>query len=214
MLLEGGSFPNLLYYVLLEQDGTEARVHGSETLVLQDLGEATDETVGEGGLGDETDTGSLERAEGDVGEELSSGSRGEVHGSAVVGGSLVSELVDALLLEELVSTELEGALKEVSGEGRTETGQERAGTLIGNDLPEATDEALVVGNGIELYPGLDAMKSLALHMSLIAKASRNPDLSHWHWTGRVMARKTYTSTGVKPPWVTAQQTAPAKANLE
>jgi len=26
--------------------------------------------------------------------------------------------------------------------------------------------------------------------------------------------KTYTSTGVRPPWVTEQQTAPAKANLE
>jgi hypothetical protein len=25
---------------------------------------------------------------------------------------------------------------------------------------------------------------------------------------------TYTSTGVRPPWVTEQQTAPAKANLE
>jgi hypothetical protein len=24
----------------------------------------------------------------------------------------------------------------------------------------------------------------------------------------------YTSTGVRPPWVTEQQTAPAKANLE
>lgn len=28
------------------------------------------------------------------------------------------------------------------------------------------------------------------------------------------AIRTYTSTGVNPPWVTEQQTAPAKANLE
>jgi hypothetical protein len=36
--------------------------------------------------------------------------------------------------------------------------------------------------------------------------------------GQVSLRRsencTYTSTGVRPPWVTEQQTAPAKANLE
>lgn len=29
-----------------------------------------------------------------------------------------------------------------------------------------------------------------------------------------MSPKTYTSTGVRPPWVTEQQIAPASANLE
>jgi hypothetical protein len=34
------------------------------------------------------------------------------------------------------------------------------------------------------------------------------------YTAMGTMRDTYTSTGVKAPWVTAQQTAPAKANLE
>ena len=82
--------------VLLEQDGTETRVEGTDTLVLQDLGETADETVGEGGLGDETDTGGLQGAEGDVGEELGGGRGGEVDGSAVVLSILVADEVDAL----------------------------------------------------------------------------------------------------------------------
>jgi len=69
---------------LLEQDGSESGVEGTDTLVLEDLSESTDESGGELGLGDETDTGGLERAESDVGEELGKRGRGEVDGSAVL----------------------------------------------------------------------------------------------------------------------------------
>lgn len=62
------------------------------------------------------------------------------------------------MLEEFISSELEGTLEEVASSGGTETGQEGAGTLLGDDLAEATDEALVVGDGVKLDAGLDAVE--------------------------------------------------------
>jgi hypothetical protein len=49
-------------HLLLEQNGTEAGVESTDTLIPQHLAEAANEAVGVGGLRDETDTGSLERA--------------------------------------------------------------------------------------------------------------------------------------------------------
>jgi hypothetical protein len=149
-------------YLLLEQNGTETRVEGANTLGAEDLAETTDQTVGELGVGNETDTGGLKRAEGDVSDELGAGGGTEVDGSAVVGGSLVAESVDGLLLEELVSSELEGTLEEVTSSGGTETGPDGTSTLVGNDLAEATDQARVVGDGVKLNPGLDATRVLAM----------------------------------------------------
>lgn len=143
-------------HLLLEEHRTETGVESTETLVLQDLTEAADKTAGESGLRDETDTGSLKRAESNVGEELGSSGRGKVDGGSVLRGRLVAEVVDALLLEELVTTELEGTLEEVTGSGRTETSEKSASTLVGNDLSETTDHTLVVGDGVKLDPGLDA----------------------------------------------------------
>ena len=142
--------------VLLEQEGTEAGVERADTLSLEHLAEATDQAVGVGGLGNETDTGSLKRAEGDIGEELGARGGGEVDGGAVVGGSLVADEADGLLLEELVTSELEGALEEVTGEGWAETGQESTSALLCDDLAESTDQAAVVGCWVELDSGLDA----------------------------------------------------------
>lgn len=143
-------------YILLEENGTEARVESTNTLALQDLAETADKTAGESGIGDETDTGSLKRAESNIGEELGGGRRSEVDGGAVVGSGLVAELVDGLLLEELVTTELEGTLEEVTGEGRADTSPDGAEALLANDLPEATDQAAVVLDGVKLDGGLDA----------------------------------------------------------
>ena len=143
--------------VLLEQDRSETRVEGTDTLVLQDLGESTNETVGEGWVTDETDTGSLKRAEGDVGEELGEGRRDEVDTSSVVGGILDSDQVDRLLLEEFISTELESALEEITSEGRTGTSQKGTSALLGYDLAETTNQTTVVGNRVELDSGLDAL---------------------------------------------------------
>jgi hypothetical protein len=143
--------------LLLEKNGSESGVESTDTLVLQHLGETTNETVGIGGLRNETDTGSLERAEGNIGEELSSGRRGQVDGSAVVGGSLKTKLVDKLGLEELITTELEGTLKEVTGKGRASTSQEGASTLVLDNLTETTNKTAVVGSRVELNTSLDAV---------------------------------------------------------
>jgi hypothetical protein len=140
---------------LLEQNGTETGVESTEALVLDNLAEARNETAGVGGLGDETDTGGLERAQGDIGEELSSGGRGQVDSSSVLGSGLVAKSIDPLLLEELVTTELQGTLEEVTSEGRTNTGEKSGSTLILDNLAEATDETTVVGSGVELDTGLD-----------------------------------------------------------
>lgn len=144
--------------LLLEQDRSESRVEGTDTLLLEDAGHGREKTAGEGRLGDKTDTGSLERAQSDISNELSGTGRGEVDGGAVVLGSLVADGVDGLLLEELVSTELEGTLEEVTGGGGTESSQESASTLVLDDLLEATEHTTVVGDGVKLDTGLDAVK--------------------------------------------------------
>lgn len=161
-LAEGKMGNNLL----LEQEGTEAGVERADTLSLEHLAESTDQAVGVCGLGNETDTGSLKRAKGDIGEELGARGGGEVDGGAVVGGSLVADEADGLLLEELVTSELEGALEEVTGEGWAETGQESTSALLCDDLAESTDQAAVVGGRVELDSGLDAGRDGVSWLSL------------------------------------------------
>lgn len=116
--------------LLLEQDRSESGVESCDTLLASDLGETADKASGESGLGNETNTGGLKRAQTDISDELSGSRGGEVDSGTVVGGRLETKEVDGLLLEELVSTELQGTLQEVTSEGRTETGQESTSTLI------------------------------------------------------------------------------------
>lgn len=144
-------------YLLLEQDGTETSVESAKTLVRVDLAHTADKAVGVGRVGHETDTGSLKRAEGNVGEELGAGGRGKVDGSAVVDSVLVADHGDGLLLEEFVTTELEGTLEEVTSKGWANAGKKSAGTLLCDDLTETTNETTVVGDGVKLDSGLDAV---------------------------------------------------------
>lgn len=204
-------------YLLLEEDGTETRVESTNTLVLEDLSETAQKTASELGLRDKTDTGSFKGAEGNIGKEFSGSGRGEVDGSAVLGGVLKTELIDPLLLEEFITTELEGTLEEVTGGGRTETGKESASTLVGNDLAETTDHTTVVCSRVKLDSGLDAVKSQYVSTQFKAIFQRTYFPARRAFTGQGPTREaivTYTSTGVRAPWVTEQQTAPAKANLE
>ena len=145
---------------LLEQNRAESSVKRANTLSLVDLAEPTDQAIAECRVADQPNAGSLEWAERDISEELGGGGRCEVDGSAVVGGGLVAKVGDTLLLEELVTTELEGALKEVTSEGRASTCPQSARAGGRDDLAETTDEALVVGDGIELDTGLDAVQVL------------------------------------------------------
>lgn len=142
--------------LLLEQHGAETGIEGTNTLLAQHLAEAADQTAGVGGLRDETDTGGLEGAEGNIGEELGAGGRGQVDAGTVLAGGLQADQVDALLLEELVTAKLQGTLQEVTGKGRAGTGEQSTGTLVLDDLAEATDQTAVVGGRVELDSRLDA----------------------------------------------------------
>lgn len=93
---------------LLHQDGAETRVETlDQTLLGEELASAGDQAVGEGGLGHQADTGGLEGAQEDIGDELSHGGRRQVDGGLVVPGLLVTKVLGELHLEELDTTELE-----------------------------------------------------------------------------------------------------------
>ncbi len=198
--------------VLLEQNRAEASVECTNTLVLQHLAEATDQPICICRLGNETDTGGLKGAERNISEELSAGSGGEVDSSAVVGRRLVSKDVDRLLLEQLITSELERALEEVSSGSGTEAGQQGASTLLCNHLSESAEESLVICDGVELNSCLNAM-GIWLSVEKILVLSRREQGTAF-WSQNAAKGETYTSTGVRAPWVTEQQIAPAKANLE
>lgn len=201
--------------LLLEQDGTEAGIECAEAFLAGNLGHAADEACREGGLGHETDAGGFERAEGDVCEELGAGGGGEVDPGAVLRGGLVPEQGDGLLLEKFVAAELEGTLKEVADSGRAEPGHESTGTLVGDDLAHAADEAAVVGDWVELDARLDAVST---HMSapcvLVTQHCCIMFCSCSSPYPFLRMGEAYTSTGVSAPWVTEQQTAPARAKRE
>jgi hypothetical protein len=71
------------------------------------------------------------------------------------------------LLEEFVSTELEGTLEEVTGGGRTKTSQKSAGTFVLDNLADTAEETAVVGDGVELDTGLDAVWMLVSNYLLL-----------------------------------------------
>lgn len=147
---------------LLEKNRSETGVESADALILRDLGESREEAGSELGLGNETDASGLERAESDIGEELGEGGGGEVDGSAVLGRVLNTEKVDGLLLEKLVTSELEGSLEEVAGDGGAEAGEEGRGTILSDDLAEGTDHASVVLGRVKLDTGLDAGEKVSL----------------------------------------------------
>jgi hypothetical protein len=143
---------------LLEQDGTKSTVEGANTLSSHDLAKAAHQTRSECGLRNQSDTSGLERAEGNVGEELGEGRGSKVDGGSVVRCGLVAEEIDGLLLEEFVTSKLEGTLQEVTCKGRADTGEQSTSSFIGNDLSETADQATVVCDGIELDSCLDAAR--------------------------------------------------------
>lgn len=127
---------------LLEENGTETSVEGTNTLLTEDTEETRGKTGSKGGLGDKTDTGGLERAEDNVGEELGNTRGSEVDGLTVLRGLLDTKVVDSGLLPELVTTELEGTLERVTDNGGAETSEESTSSLLGDNLTEGVDHAL------------------------------------------------------------------------
>jgi hypothetical protein len=143
--------------LLLEQDWSKTRVERSKTFILHDLGEAANKSTGIRGLRDETDTGGLQRTESNISEELGKSGGSEIDCCSVLLGGFISEEVDSLSLEKFVSSELEGALEEVSSSRRSEARQESSRSFLSYDLSETSNHAFVVGERVELHPGLDAV---------------------------------------------------------
>lgn len=81
---------------LLEQDGSKPRIESPDALILEDLGEPREEAAGELGLRNETDTGGLEGAERDIGEELGECGGAKIYGGSVVAGSFIALEVSSL----------------------------------------------------------------------------------------------------------------------
>jgi hypothetical protein len=67
-----------------------------------------------------------------------------------------------LTKRKYLPSEFEGTLDRVTDNGRTETGQESTGSLLGDNLSESTDHTLVVDLGLELDSGLDDINFLQL----------------------------------------------------
>ena len=152
-------------YILFEKNRPKAGVKPSQTLLPSNLTEARDKTTGKGRFRHQTDTGSFKRTEGNIGEELGKRGGNTVDSDTVVSGIFIADSVDGLLFEEFVTTELQCALQEVTGEGRSGSGQKGAGAFILNDLAETTDQAAVVGDRIELDAGLDAVQAVCMCQS-------------------------------------------------
>ena len=88
------------------------------------------------------DLGHLQRAEGDVGEELRGRRAGKPDSTLVFVGDLLTSEVHVLVLEELVETVLEHALEGVADECGTEAFPETTATLLGGDGLETRDDAV------------------------------------------------------------------------
>jgi len=144
-------------HLLLEQNRPKARVERAKPLLTVDLPEPTDQAARELRIAHQPDPRRLQRTQRNVGKEFGHGRGREVDGSTVVRRALVAEHGDSLLLEELIAAELEGALEEVAGGGWAEARQESTGAFSSNDLADAADEAAVVGYGVELDAGFDAV---------------------------------------------------------
>jgi len=85
-----------------------------------------------------------------------------------------------LLFKELVTAELESALEEVTGKGRTNASPNSAKALVTNDLTETTDQAAIIGDWVELYPCFDAVWML---VSLRRNLAYRYECLHLHIDG-------------------------------
>ncbi len=114
---------------LLEQDGAETGVETHDAIRGKHLGRTRAKALGPSGVRYGTDAHGLERAQKQIGNELSHGRRGQVNRSAVVPCLLLAQLLCHVDLEELHTTELEPTLDEVTCGGGTQTRGKSADTL-------------------------------------------------------------------------------------
>ena len=156
-LLEGGEL-NHGVRNLAGPEGRETLVKVTEALSGSDLLVTVKDRGGEGGDGGlGLDLNGLPGAEKDVGNQLSRSGGSKVKNSSVLVGSLLTNNVGVLLLEELVETVLTGTLERVTNKSGTETGEDTTGTLSGDDgLPGL--EVTGVKAGVNLSAALDEIE--------------------------------------------------------
>lgn len=87
----------------------------------------------------------------------------------------------SMYCEKLITAKFEGSLDEVTSKCWAEASQESTGALVLDDLTETANHTTVVGSGVELNLGLDAVGVSVSDSGAEADAT------------------TYTSTGVKAP---------------
>ena len=139
---------------LLEEDRHQSCVPAHDALPLDQRLHGREGALGEGGVGDLSDAGGLQRAKEDVGDELRAG-RGSQHDRGPhVPCLLVAEGFRELDLEELVPAELEPALHEVARRrGPKPSGQDPRALLGHNLAPDAQEPSLVL-HRVQLDAGL------------------------------------------------------------
>mmetsp|Transcript_32364 Transcript_32364/g.45127 ORF Transcript_32364/g.45127 Transcript_32364/m.45127 type:complete len:243 (+) Transcript_32364:281-1009(+) len=107
---------------LLEKDRAESGVETlDETIFGEDLGECANEAASVFRVGNQTNTGCLERTEENVRDELSASSCPEVDRNAKLPRPRLAELRSKVDLEELNTTKLKPPLDKVSNDSRAET---------------------------------------------------------------------------------------------
>lgn len=138
--------------------GRKTLVKSTETLGSSDLLVTIKNRGSEGGdRGLGLDLNGLPRAEQDICNQLSGSRTGKVNESSVLVGSLLTNNVGVLLLEELVETVLTGTLEGVTDDSGTETGEDTTETLGSNDrLPSL--EVTSVETRVDLSAALDKIK--------------------------------------------------------
>jgi hypothetical protein len=98
-------------------EGPNASVEVAESLSLDELRQTIDEATGELGACLDAHLDGLERAQGNVGEELGRGRGAHVDEIAVLERSLRANGFSVVVLEEFVETEFEETLQGVTDEG-------------------------------------------------------------------------------------------------
>lgn len=123
-------------------------VQTPDAFLVHHLAPSLPQGMGEGRQrGLHPDLDGLERAEGDVGEELGRGAGGEVYGGRVGGGGGGEELGAVVVFEDLVEAVLAHALEGVAEQGRGPAEEDAGQAFGGVDGAPGRDVGGVEGGG-------------------------------------------------------------------
>lgn len=118
-------------------------VQGTEALLGNNLGSTVHHTLGEAGLGLHADLDGLEWAQGDVGNDLSTGRGRSVQQCAILEGVLLTGNLGEQVLEVLIETEFAQTLSGVTEQSGAPTGGQNHGSLFLHGNTETIENVLV-----------------------------------------------------------------------